>query len=135
MLLLIDGVFSPKRQGQLRLHGLNASTSKELDTLVGMISERVAPRLERRGRLARDGWLEMSCSDHLNLGLEDKRGVTLQQLLRPFDHVPGSDGAARKVLTSQTIEAWEEGDYGTGQLGRIERIFTACLGCSKHAVT
>ena len=53
--LFIDGVFSPKSNGDLRFHRVNAPTSKELNALVATISERVARYLERRGRPARDG--------------------------------------------------------------------------------
>ena len=31
------------------------------------------------GRPARDGWSEMSCSDYLNVVLDDEEGATLQQ--------------------------------------------------------
>ena len=58
--LFIDGVFSPKSNGELRFHRVNAPTSKELNALVATISERVARYLERQGRPARDGWAEMS---------------------------------------------------------------------------
>lgn len=47
--LFIDGVFSPKGNGQLRFHRVNAPTSKELESLLATISERVARYLERRG--------------------------------------------------------------------------------------
>ena len=57
-MLFIDGLFSPKSNGQLRFHRVNAPTSKELNALVATISERVARYLERRGRLARVGWPE-----------------------------------------------------------------------------
>ena len=53
--LFIDGVFSPKSNGELRFHRVNAPTSKELNALVATISERVARYLERRERAARDG--------------------------------------------------------------------------------
>jgi len=53
--LFIDGVFSPKSNGELRFHRVSAPTSKELNALVATISERVARYLERRGRPARDG--------------------------------------------------------------------------------
>jgi hypothetical protein len=42
--LFIDGVFSPKSNGDLRFHWVNAPTSKELNALPGY--------LERRGRPA-----------------------------------------------------------------------------------
>ena len=65
-------------------------------------------------------------SDHLNLALDDEEGATLQQLPRPLDHVPDSDGAAGGSQSAhrlrgpvQTIPAWEEDDFGTGQLGRV----------------
>ncbi|MFK8083914.1 MAG: hypothetical protein AB8B97_26835 [Granulosicoccus sp.] len=58
--LFIDGVFSPKSNGELRFQRVHAPTSKELNALVATISERLARYLERRGRLARDGWSEMS---------------------------------------------------------------------------
>ncbi|MFK7858195.1 MAG: hypothetical protein AB8B64_05225 [Granulosicoccus sp.] len=58
--LFIDGVFSPKSNADLRFHRANAPTSKELNALVATISERVARRMERRGRPDRDGWPEMS---------------------------------------------------------------------------
>jgi len=53
--LFIDGVFSPKSNGELRFHRVSAPTSKELNALVATISERVARYLERRVRPARDG--------------------------------------------------------------------------------
>jgi len=40
--LFIDGVFSPKSNGEPRFHRVNAPTSKELNALVATISERVA---------------------------------------------------------------------------------------------
>ena len=52
--LFIDGVFSPKSPGQLRFNRVNAPTSKELNALVAMISERVARYLERQGWLVQD---------------------------------------------------------------------------------
>ena len=55
LLLFIDGVFSPKSDGQLRFHRVKAPTSKELNALVATISERVARYLERQGRPARVG--------------------------------------------------------------------------------
>ena len=54
-MLFIDGVFSPKSNGELRFHRANAPTSNELNALVATLSERVARYLERRGRPARDG--------------------------------------------------------------------------------
>jgi hypothetical protein len=54
--LLIDGVFLPKSNGDLRFHRVNAPTSKELNALVATISERVAGYLERRGHSSQ-GWL------------------------------------------------------------------------------
>ena len=78
--LFTDGVFSPKSNGELRFHRVNAPTSKEPNALVAMISERVARYLERQEHPARDGWPEMSCSDHLNLLFDDEEGDTLQQL-------------------------------------------------------
>jgi hypothetical protein len=53
--LFIDGVFSPKSNGDLRFHWVDAPTSKELNALVVTITERVAGYLERRGRPARVG--------------------------------------------------------------------------------
>ena len=49
ILLFFDSVFSTKSTGQLRLHRVDAPTSKELNALVGTTSERVARYLERRG--------------------------------------------------------------------------------------
>ena len=46
--------YSPKSNGQLRFHRVNAPTSKELNALVATISECVARYLERQGWLARD---------------------------------------------------------------------------------
>ena len=74
-MLLIDGVFSPKSNGELRFHRVNAPTSKELNALVATISERVGRYLERQGWLVRD-----EQSDHLSLVLDDEEGATLQQL-------------------------------------------------------
>ena len=58
--LFIEGVFSPKSNGDLRFHRVNAPTSKELNALVATISERVARYLERRGALPHEdgvsGW-------------------------------------------------------------------------------
>ena len=53
-MLFIDGVFSPKSNGDLRFHRVNAPTSKELNALVATISERVAWYLERQGWLVGD---------------------------------------------------------------------------------
>lgn len=53
-LLFIDGVFSPKSNGQLRFHRVNAPTPKELNVMVATISERVAQYLELQGWLVRD---------------------------------------------------------------------------------
>ncbi len=58
--LFIDGVFSPKSNGQPRFHRVNAPTSKELNALVVTISERVVRYLERQGRPSRFGWTKMS---------------------------------------------------------------------------
>ena len=58
--LFIDGVFSPKNNGELRFYRVNAPlcpsgcTSKELNALVATINERVARYLERQGWLSRD---------------------------------------------------------------------------------
>ena len=67
----------------------------------------------------------MSCSDHLTLALDDEESNTMQQLLRPLDHVPDSHGSAGRAQSAdslrcplQTIPAREE-EYGTEQLGRI----------------
>ena len=114
--LFIDGVFSPKSNGELRFHRVNAPTSKELNALVATISERVARYLERQGWLSRD-----EQSDHLNLSLDDEEGATLQQLQGHSItyRIAMGPQAGRKVLTVQTIPAWEEDDYGTGQLGKV----------------
>ncbi|MFT4730303.1 MAG: hypothetical protein ACI9UN_004826 [Granulosicoccus sp.] len=53
--LFIDGVFSPKSNGDLRFHWVDAPTSKELNALVVTITERVAGYMERWGRPARVG--------------------------------------------------------------------------------
>ena len=114
------GVFSPKSNGELRFHRVNAPTSKELNALVATLSERVARYFERQGWLARD-----EQSDHLTLALDDEEGNTMQQLLRPLDHVPDSHGSAGRAQSAeslrgplQTIPAREE-EYSTEQLGRI----------------
>ncbi len=114
--LFIDGVFSPKGNGQLRFHRVNAPTSKELNSLVATISERVARYLERQGWLARD-----EQSDHLTLPLEEGDEDTLQQLQGHSItyRIAMGPQAGRKVLTLQTIPAREEEEYGTDQLGRI----------------
>ena len=44
--LSIDGVCSPKSNGDLKFHRVNAPTSKELNALVAKINERVARYLE-----------------------------------------------------------------------------------------
>ena len=58
--LFIDGVFSPRSNADLRFHRINAPTSKELNTLVATIGERVARYLECRGALPHEdgvsGW-------------------------------------------------------------------------------
>ena len=63
----------------------------------------------------------MSCGDHLNLALDDEEGATLQQLQgHSITYwIAMGPQAGSKLLTVQTIPAWEEDDYGTGQLGRI----------------
>ncbi|MFT7209862.1 MAG: hypothetical protein ACI9XK_000096, partial [Granulosicoccus sp.] len=113
--LFIDGVFSPKSNGNLRFHWVNAPTSKELNALVATISERVARYLERQGWLARD-----EQSDNLTLTLDDEEGNTMQQLQGHSItyRIAMGPQAGRKVLTLQTIPAREE-EYGTEQLGRI----------------
>jgi len=115
-MLFIDGVFLSKSNGELRFHWINTPTSKELNALVATISERVARYLERQGWLSRD-----EQSDHLNLSLDDEEGATLQQLQGHSItyRIAMGPQAGRKVLTEQTIPAWEEDDYGTDQLGRI----------------
>ena len=84
--------------------------------MVATISERVARYLERKGWLARD-----EQSDHLTLALDDEEGNTIQQLQGHSItyRIAMGPHAGRKVLTLQTIPAWEEDDYGTDQLGRI----------------
>ena len=79
-------------------------------------------------------------SDHLNLALDDEEGATLQQLPRPLDHVPDSDGAAggsqsahRLLGPVQTIPAWEEDDCGTGQLGKVGGFSLHAAGGGEHA--
>lgn len=67
-MLFIDGVLSPKSNGQLRFHRVNAPTSKELNALVATISERVARYLERQGRPARGARLGLS-------GLQTSRAI------------------------------------------------------------
>ena len=114
--LFVDGVFSPKSNGELRFHRVNAPTSKELNALVATISERVARYLERQGWLVRD-----EQSDHLNLAMDDEEGATLQQLQGHSItyRIAMGPQVGRKVLTVQTIPAWEEDDCGTGQLGKV----------------
>ena len=58
--------------------------------------------------------------------MDDEEDATLQQLPRPLDHVPDSDGAAGGAQSAQrlrgpvqTIPAWEEDECGTGQLGKV----------------
>ena len=106
-MLFIDGVFSPRSNGQLRFHRVNAPTSKELNALVATISERVARYLERQGWLARD-----EQSDHLTLALDDEEGNTMQQLQGHSItyRIAMGPQAGRKVLTLQTIPAWGEDD-------------------------
>ncbi|MFK7854916.1 MAG: hypothetical protein AB8B79_12415 [Granulosicoccus sp.] len=94
-LLFIDGVFSPKINGQLRFHRVNAPTSKELNALVATISGTCCPvsgasGAPGQGRPARGGRPSDEQSDHLTLALDDEEGNTMQQLLRPLDHVSDS---------------------------------------------
>ena len=96
-------------------------TFKELNELVARISERVARYLERQGWLSRD-----EQSDHLNLAMDDEGGATLQQLQGHSITYRIAIGpqAGRKVLAAcaarcKQFEAWEEDDYGTGQLGKV----------------
>ena len=98
--LFFDGVFSPRSHGDLRFHRVNAPTSKELNALVATISERVARYLERQGWLAID-----EQSDHLILALEDVEGNTMQQLLRPLDHVPDSHGSAGRAQSADSLRS------------------------------
>ena len=104
--LFIDGVFSPKSNGGLRFHRVNAPTSKELNALVATISERVARYLERKGWLARD-----EQSDHLTLALNDEEGNTIQQLQGHSItyRIAMGPHAGRKVLTLQTIRSLGRG--------------------------
>ena len=84
--------------------------------MVALISVRVAQYLERQVWLARD-----EQSDNLTLALEDEEGNTMQQLQGHSItyRIALGPQTGRKVLTLQTIPAWEEDDYGTDQLGRI----------------
>ncbi len=119
--LFIDGVFSPKSNGQLRFHRINPPTSKELNALVGTISERVARYLERQGTPSL-GWLARDeQSEHLTLPLEEGHEETLQQLQGHSItyRIAMGPHAGRKVLTLQTIPAREEEEYGTDRLSRI----------------
>jgi hypothetical protein len=80
----------------LRFHRINAPTSKELNALVGTISERVARYLERQGWLARD-----EQSEPLILPLEEGEEDTLQQLQGHSItcRIAMGPHAGRKVLT------------------------------------
>ncbi|MDB3935312.1 hypothetical protein N9383_01155 [Granulosicoccus sp.] len=106
---LIDGVFSPKSPGQLRFHRVNAPTSKRAQRVGSDDQRPVARYLERRWHPARDGWFEMSCSDHLNLALDDEEGATLQQLPQPLDHVPDSHGASCGTQSAQRANNSSQG--------------------------
>jgi hypothetical protein len=65
-ILLIDGVYQKKYNGQLRFHRVKAPTGSELNTLVATISQRIARHLERQGLLTRDDE-----SSYLTLDLQD----------------------------------------------------------------
>ena len=67
--LFIDGVVLPRSAEQLRFRRVNAHvpTSRELNTLVATISERLAQYLNCQGWLVRD-----EQSDRLNLALGDE---------------------------------------------------------------
>jgi len=58
------------------------------------------------------------------LALEDEEGNTMQQLQGHSItyRIAMGPHAGSKVVTLQTIPAWEEDDFGTDQLGRIGGI-------------
>ena len=70
--LFIDGVFSPKSNGDLIFHWINDLSRKMLNALVTKISKLVARYLERRGWLARDKQI-----DQPTLALDHEEGNTL----------------------------------------------------------
>jgi len=75
------------------------------------------------GSLARD-----EDSDYLTLALDDEEGTMMQQLQGRsiMYRIALGSQTGRKVLTLQTIPAWEEDGYGTDQLGRIGGFSLHC---------
>lgn len=95
--LFIDGVYSPKSNGELRFHRVNAPTSKELNALIATISERVARYLERQGWLARD-----EQSDYLTLrGLAPFHANSAVK--EPFNNHRFTGGAKHNCLFTQRL--------------------------------
>ena len=52
-------------------------------------------------------------SDHLTLALDDEEGNTMQQLLRPLDHVSDSDGTAGRAQSADVANDSNPGERMT----------------------
>ena len=105
----------------MRFLGVKAPTVSELNALVATISRRIARHLERRGLLTRDDE-----SSHLTLDLQDDDAMYQLQGHSIAYRIAVGPQQGRKVFTLQTIPSWEEDDYGTSQVGKID-------GFSLHA--
>lgn len=124
-ILFIDGVYQQSDNSHLRFRRVSAPVAKELNRLVATISQRVARYLERQGLLTVDDE-----SSHLTLDLEDA-----------MHHIQGSSISyriavgpqqGRKVLTLQTIPAWENDDFGDSHVGKVAG-FSLHTGVSTEA--
>ena len=120
-ILFIDGAYQQKANGKLGFSHVNAPTVSELNALVAAISQRIARHLERRGLLTRDDE-----NSHLTLDLQDDDAMHQLQGHFIAYRIAVGPQQGRKVFTLQTIPSWEEDDYGTSQVGKID-------GFSLHA--
>jgi ribosomal protein S27E len=119
--LFIDGVYHQKNKSKLRFHRVNAPTANELDTLVAMISPRVAVHLERQGLLARDAE-----SSYLTLDFQYGDAMNQLQGQSITYRIAVGPQQGRKVFTLQTILSWEGDDYGSSPVDKV-------AGFSLHA--
>lgn len=104
-MLFLDGVYTATPWGKSRFHRTHAPNPQELTELVHTISHRVAGFLEREGILERD-------EENSYLNLEEGDEDPMQQVLCCSVSYRIAIGLQQglKVLTLQTVPAWEEDD-------------------------
>jgi hypothetical protein len=99
---------------------VKAPSASELNSLVAIISQRIARHLEKQGLLTRDEENSYLTMD----GLDDNVMNELQGPAITYRIAVGPQ-QGRKVFTLQTIPAWED-DFSNSQVGKI-------AGFSLHA--